>query len=209
MKPRMYPPGTVRALLDTDHVTGVTRDVLQSRLAALTAPATPTRFFDTQTFQALRAACARLIPQSDRSCLVDLARQIDQRLADGDGNGWRYDSLPPDGEAYRRGLRGLDESADALFGQAFTALDGPRQDQVLAAVQRGDAPGEIWATMPPDRFFEELLAELCEWYYSDPLSQEEIGYVGMADASGWQEVGLNQLMPHEPRALDVRDGRDG
>jgi hypothetical protein len=47
-------------------------------------------------------------------------------------------------------------------------------------------------------FFEELLAETIEIFYSFPLVQQEIGYVGMADAKGWSNIGLNQTDEIEP-----------
>lgn len=194
-----YPPGTVRGLLATNLVTPPTRAALRARLDEA-APAEP-RFFDPAAYATLRAACARLIPQPERPSPVDLAHDIDRRLAEDKSDGWRYDRMPPDPEAYRLGLGGLDESARAMFGAGFAALDGPRQDAVLGAVQRAEAPGASWTRLPADRFFEELLGECVEGYYSHPLAQEEIGYVGMADAHGWQAVGLDQLAPHEPRPL--------
>jgi hypothetical protein len=150
----------------------------------------------------LRAVCDRRIPQADRSDPVDLAAALDDRLASGMCDGWRYASMPLDEEAYVRGLHGLDEATQAQFNVDFAALDGTQQDQVLLAMQRGDAQGTTWDTLPAKRFFEELLAELCECYYSDPLTHEEIGYVGMADAHGWQAIALNQRAAHEPHALN-------
>jgi len=200
MQPSHYPPGTVRALLETDLLTPATRAVIQSRLEP--RPAAEPQFFHTQTFQTLRAVCDRLIPQADRGDPVDLAAALDERLAGGACDGWRYASMPPDEDAYVRGLHGVNEAAQAQFGADFAALNEAHQDRVLVAVQRGEAQGATWDTVPAERFFEELLAELCECYYSDPLTQEEIGYVGMADAHGWQAVGLNQRAAHEPHALD-------
>jgi gluconate 2-dehydrogenase gamma chain len=197
----VYPPGTVRALLKTDLVTPPTHAAIQARLAPSGA-ATP-RFFDAEPFATLRAACARLIPQPDRSSPVDLAGAIDARLADGKGDGWRYALLPPDGTAYRLGLCGLDECARARFGAPFRDLDATRQDEILTATQLGEAEGDSWCRVPARRFFEELLAEIAERYYSDPLTQEEIGYVGMADARGWQAIGLNQREAWEPGAADA------
>lgn len=201
MASRMYPPRTVRDLTATDLVTPQTRAVLRSRLEGGDDSPLP-RFLSPEEFATLAAACARLIPQDDRDTRVDLPANIDWRLAEDKSDGWRYDSMPSDGEAYRQGLRGLDESAQAMYGTSFRELEAFRQDDVLAAVQRGTAPGSAWATLPQARFFEELLAELSECYYSDPLSQEEIGYVGMADARGWRRIGLNELESHEPRPLD-------
>jgi len=197
--PPSYPEGTVRALLATDLVTPQTRAVLLARLEGSRGP--DHRVLDGAAFATLRAVCARLIPQPDRSDPVDLAGAVDDRLARGEGNGWRYAVMPPDAEAYRRGLLGVDESARAMFGAAFVLLDEGSQDAVLRAVQRREAVGAVWQALPADRFFEELLAEVAECYYSHPLAQEEIGYVGFADARGWQAVGLNQLAPHEPRAM--------
>ncbi len=76
----------------------------------------------------------------------------------------------------------------------------------MRQVQRGRASGAAWRTLPSHRFFEELLAEVTEAYYSHPLAQEEIGYTGMADAHGWQHVSLNDLESWEPRARGVRGG---
>lgn len=195
--PRRYPAGTVRALLATDLVTAPTREALAARLAPGGGDAP--RFFDAAAYATLSAACSRLVPQPDRPDPVDLAAGIDRRLAEDASDGWRYDDMPPDRDAYRLGLRGLDESARAMFDAGFAALAGAAQDAVLDAVQCGEAPGESWRAVPAQHFFEELLAECVEGYYSAPVAQDEIGYVGFADAHGWQAVGAEQLEPHEPR----------
>lgn len=162
-----YLLNTVRTLLDTDLVTPITRAALEARLAtsaeAETGDARP-RFFNEADFSTLQAACKRLLPTVDGCPAPEsFAFVIDTRLADGKGNGWRYDTLPPDGDAYRDGLHAL------------------RDDNA-----------------PAPRFEEELLADLCEAYYSHPTVQASIGYIGMADARGWQRVGLNQLEVWEP-----------
>ncbi|WP_324674477.1 gluconate 2-dehydrogenase subunit 3 family protein [Hymenobacter sp. GOD-10R] len=192
-----YPDGTVRALLDTDLVTEATRAALESRLQT---PSLEPQFFDGTTYELLRAVAARLFPQPDRTEPIELAALIDERLLTGQSDGWRYDALPPDREAYRLGLGGINESAQLLFQQSFLSLAPEQQDAVLTAVQHGEAPGKTWETLPAVRFFEELLAELTENYYAHPLAQEEIGYVGMADVPGWHHLGLNALDPREPEA---------
>ncbi|MCP9495057.1 MAG: GMC oxidoreductase [Pyrinomonadaceae bacterium MAG19_C2-C3] len=196
-----YPHGTIRALLETDLVTQPTRDVLRSRLEE-DADYVP-RFFDETAFATLRAACARLIPQPERTPVIDVAACIDARLAGNMSDGWRYNSMPPDRDAFRLGLRGLDESAREIFGRDFRDLDASAQDEILIEVQRGTVQSSTWQRLPATRFFEELLAEVTETYYSHPLAQEEIGYVGMADARGWSALGLNNLEPWEPRVGSV------
>jgi hypothetical protein len=86
----------------------------------------------------------------------------------------------------------LEEAARAAFGASFGALRSEEQDEVLLRVQTGTAQGDTWQSLDSARFFEELLADLAEAYYSHPLAQEEIGYVGMADArAGHASVSTN------------------
>ncbi|UOR04572.1 gluconate 2-dehydrogenase subunit 3 family protein [Hymenobacter aerilatus] len=194
-----YPEGTVRALLATDLVTDATRNALQARLDA---PLYEPQYLDGATYELLRAVAARLFPQPDRpDNPIELAPAVDKRLLEGASDGWRYDALPPDREAYRMGLGGIRDSAETMFGQPFLSLNDEQKDQVLAAVQQGTAPGHVWQELPAVRFFEELLAELTENYYAHPLAQEEIGYVGMADVPGWHHIQLNQLDPREPEEV--------
>jgi gluconate 2-dehydrogenase gamma chain len=191
-----YPEGTVRTLLTTDLVTEATRQALTDRLNA--PPRQPT-FFSPDDFVLLDAVCGRLIPQDAQAEHIPVAEGIDERLSKNTTNGWRYDSMPNDGDAFKLGLKGINESALAMFQEPFLNLSGDQQDQVLRAVQVMEAPGEVWQNLPADRFFEELLAEAVENYYSHPVAQEEIGYVGMADTPGWKRLGLNQLEDREPR----------
>jgi len=192
-----YPAGSVRSLLKTDHVSPATRAALRARLDA--PPVDEPRFFVAAEFATLRAVCARLIPQDGLERPVDLAGSIDTRLADGGGDGWRYDALPPDGKAYRAGLAALEAVVRSGHGAGFEGLDGAAQDALLGAVQRGEIAG--WSGPPPDRWFEEVLAEVAEAFYAHPLAQEEIGYAGMADRPGWTGIGLDEREEREPLAV--------
>jgi len=190
-----YPDGTVRALLETEHVSEATRQALQARL---NAPAYTPEFLSAEAYELLRAVAACLFPQPDRAEPIELAPAVDRRLAEGLSDGWRYDTMPPDREAYRLGLGGINQSAEALYQRPFRALGPAEQAAVLQLVQEEKAPGEAWQTVPAGRFFEELLAELTELYYSNPLAQEEIGFAGQADLPGWTRIGLNEREAREP-----------
>jgi gluconate 2-dehydrogenase gamma chain len=192
---------SIETLLLTDLVTEPTRQALTKRLNTLARQPT---FFSTDEFALLQAICARLMPQDERpeADRIDIAGGIDRRLAANKTNGWRYDDMPPDADAYRLGLQGVDETSQTIFDQPFRQLSGEQQDTVLTAVQSANAPGETWQTLPAARFFEELMAEVAEVYYSHPLAQQEIGYVGMTDAPGWQRIGLNELEDREKLMMD-------
>lgn len=193
-----YPVGSVRALLATDQVTEAIRQTLTKRLTAL--PRQP-QFFSASEFTLLRAICDRLIPQDRPDMSIDIAGSIDKRLVQNDSDGWRHDSMPTDGEAYKLGLAGVNETAQLRFQQPFLLLQGNFQDETLKSIQDADALGKTWQTLPAGRFFEDLLAEAANTYYSHPVAQEEIGCVGMADAAGWQRIGLDQLEDREPKLV--------
>jgi len=195
-----YPVGTVRALLDTAHVTAPTRKALQARLGG---PPTPRPDVLGERMATLAAVCARLLPQADRDPPIDVAGTIHAQLATGMGDGWRYADLPPDEAGWRQGLAGIDQTARAMFGGDFTGLTACAQDSVLRAVQAGSPAGAIWRTLPAARFFETLLAGAVEVYYAHPWAQEEIGYAGMADAPGWRAVGLGEREPREPGEIAI------
>ena len=181
----------LQTLLESDLVTEPTRNALRARLLE----PNPQRVFFTECeFALLEAVSARLIPQLYGS----LAAQIDARLHNGEGKGWRFDALPPDGAMYQLGLRGINELARTRHGSSFAELAPLEMDALLGAVQRGEVSRGVWETLPAARFFEELLTELTELHYSHPLAQLEIGYVGFADAHGWQQVGLSN-----PRDLEL------
>lgn len=174
----------LQRLLESDRVTPPTRDALRTRLLE---PDPHRAFFTEPEFALLEVVSARLIPQAHSN----LAAQVDARLAKGEGKGWRFDTLPPDGAMYQLGLRGLEELAQSRHGSRFAALSALEMDKLLLSVQRGEVSGGVWDALPAARFFTELLTELTELHYSHPLTQLEIGYTGFADAHGWQQIGLN------------------
>ncbi|MDJ0367523.1 gluconate 2-dehydrogenase subunit 3 family protein [Hymenobacter sp. H14-R3] len=187
---------TSQDLLPSAHVSAATRAALTQRLAETGAAYTP-QFLAPETFRLLEAVAARLFPQPERPVPIPLAPSVDQRLAEGRADGWRYDALPPDREAYRLGLGGIQEIAQALFQADFEQLETGQQDDVIKALASGTPPGAVWQELPADRFFEEMLAEITEIYYAHPWAQDEIGYTGYADLPAWTKIGLNEKEPRE------------
>ncbi len=200
MRDDHYPPGSVSALLNTDSVTPQTRDVLIGRLERkkILSPS----FFDKDIFITLQCVCERLLPQPGRENKIDLAGSLDEMLNEGKGNGWRYNEMPPDNEAFIKGMQGIDETSKLMFDAAFIQINVTQQDKVLTSIQKNIAPGKTWKTIPANLFFEELLAQIVEIYYSHPEAKEEIGEVAFADAKGWQKIGLNEMEIREPKPLN-------
>ena len=167
--------------LDSDFVTEATRRVLRERL---NAEEKPPRFFDEREFEILKAVCETLAPSKTVPRWF-AASEIDKRLAEDSGNGWRYDSMPTDEESYKIGLRRLNETALENFQKDFDALEIEERNNILKCFEFDNHEAKRQTNFTPARFLEELFAEFAEIFYSHPLALEEIGYIGFADARGW------------------------
>ncbi|MBA3692212.1 MAG: GMC family oxidoreductase N-terminal domain-containing protein [Acidobacteria bacterium] len=176
-----FPTKEYLELLDSDLVTDETRRVLQERL---NAEETPSRFFDERDFEILKAVCETLAPSRTVPGWF-AAGEIDQRLAENSGNGWRYDSMPPDSESYKTGLRLLNETAQETFQNNFVALEIEERKDIFKRFESGKVELKGQSTFAPARFLEELFTEFAEIFYSHPLALEQIGYIGFADKHGW------------------------
>ena len=106
----------------------------------------------------------------------------------------------------KRGLAGFDETAWALTGAGLLDAPAADRDRVIEAVQAGDPPGATWRSLPARAFFEDLLAAATEAFYAHPLAQEEIGYVGYADARGWQADRTRRARAARARARSPEPG---
>jgi gluconate 2-dehydrogenase gamma chain len=85
-------------------------------------------------------------------------------------------------EAYQNGLAAVSRLADARFGSAFVDLDEEQQDELLMAMDDGEAEGFEEPSAPD--FFEMLRTHTIEGMFSDPL------YGGNRDMVGWRLVGF-------------------
>lgn len=161
-----------------------TREVVRKRLEEVP----PIRFFTEEEARTLAAVAERIVPQPDRSETEKIAvvPWIDEKLYEDRRDGYRYEELPPQREAWRLGLRGIDETAQALFGgKAFIELDAISQDVVLGHIERGRALGETWGKLPAAHFFKDvLLITVVKTYYAHPLAWNEIGYNGPSSPRG-------------------------
>ena len=177
-------------LLNSRAVTKPTADALQRRM--VDGENQTNKFFSPYSFFLLSLVCDRLMDQDPEERILNIAFFIDERLTKKTCDGWRYDDMPPDDQMLIKGLDGIYETSLAMYGKIFIALKKDQQINVLKTIQSGSPPGNTWVTLSATRFFEELLAEASEIYFSHPVVQAGFGYVGMADAAGWKRIGLNE-----------------
>ena len=177
-----------------------TREVVRKRLEDIPQ----IRFFTDEEARLLRAIAERIVPQPDRNEAekIPIVPWIDEKLHEDKRDGYRYEALPPQREAWRLGLAGIDEAARALFdGKSFIELDSISQDVVLTHVERGDPPGVAWQQLPAACFFRSVLClTIAKIYYAHPKAWSEIGYNGPSSPRGhvrkW-EGGVDPWEAHE------------
>jgi hypothetical protein len=161
-----------------------TRAVVRKRLEEIPR----IRFFTDEEARTLTAISERIIPQAERNEAekVPIVPWIDEKLYEDKRDGYRYEEMPPQREAWRLGLKGINETAQALFaGNEFIDLDPLSQDVVLTHVARGKPPGDSWKVLSPARFFKDILcATIVKIYYAHPHAWNEIGYNGPSSPRG-------------------------
>ncbi len=198
----LHSQNIILPLLQSDLVTAPTKAVLEERLDNQDEPFAPV-FFSESEFKVLASICARLLGEplhSRNAALQYTARQIDQRLARRITDGWRYEALPNDGDAYKTAIALLINAAAKTYTADFASLDDSQVDQLLALAADNQIGKNAQPRFSSALWFEELLAEAVECFYSHPDALNEISYVGFSDARGWDKVGMSQLEPREAAA---------
>ncbi|GLU32068.1 gluconate 2-dehydrogenase subunit 3 family protein [Trinickia caryophylli] len=209
-----YPGYDVLAKRDTPSWDGVTRRVVERRLAQPNVP----RFCTDAQWRALSALCAAIVPQSlgraDAAASarfaeprVPVAGLVDTKLADDARDGYRDARLPPLRQAWRIGLAAIDEESRALHGAGFADLGDEAQHDLLLRMQRGELRGPAWQGMPSDVFFSlRVLHDIGSAYYSHPHAWNEIGFGGPANPRGYVRMQADRRDPWE--ASEARPGRE-
>jgi len=165
-----------------------TRNVVSQRLEETP----PTHFFSPQEAALLGAVIDRVMPQDDRSDArtIPILSVIDQRLHKNALNGFRYEDMPPDQDAYRLGLKAIERMARSRFKQPFVELSIHRQELILKSLHDGkpDPEQAVWKRMPVHRFWALLMEDCVTAYYSHPWAWNEIGFGGPAYPRGYMRL---------------------
>ncbi len=174
----------------------VTQGVVLRRLA----PPPPLRFFTIEEEPVCRHLLDRLLAQDaePKICVFEL---IDARLADGETDGYRYEDMPEDGEAWRRSLAALDAEAAEKHGARFADLDREAQRALLEHVRTA----EQWHDLPAPRLWSMWMRYACTAFYSHPWAWNEIGFGGPAYPRGYKALGLDHRENWERQEVDAED----
>jgi Gluconate 2-dehydrogenase subunit 3 len=200
-----YPGYDVLAKRNTPSWNEQTRRVIYARMAIYPDAH---GFFSDEEWPTVLALCRCIVPQPpDRAQPVPLAAMLDAKLLADDRDGYRDSRLPPQGEAWRRGVHALDAEAHARSGAKFHELDPARQDEILKAAQEGKTHSDAWGDMQPALFFaKRLLHDVVSAYYAHPAAWNEIGFGGPASPRGYVRMNFDRRDPWE--AAEARPGRE-
>ncbi|HLH94856.1 MAG TPA: gluconate 2-dehydrogenase subunit 3 family protein [Xanthobacteraceae bacterium] len=171
-----------------------TREVIARRLSVGGKP----RFFTAEEFQTVRAIAGRIVPQPRARVPIPVAWLVDEKLHQGQSDGYRSAETPREGDAWRQGLAALDAEADQAFGARFHNLSERDQDELIARMQNGELNGAAWKGMPAKDFFKKRMArDIVLAYYAHPSAWSEIGWGGPASPRGYVRMGFNERDPWE------------
>jgi hypothetical protein len=192
-----YPGYDVLAKRHTPSWNEKTRQVIDARLSISREP----HFFKPDEWRTLTALCDRILPQPRDRPPVPLPSYVDAKLHTAQLDGYRYAQLPPQDEAWRRGLAALEAEALGAHGESFTALTGAQQDELLQRMQQGKLTNPIWQNMPCRLFFEHrVIPDITHAYYAHPTAWNELGFGGPASPRGYARMGLDRRDPWEAPA---------
>ena len=181
-----------------------TRTVVTERVQKI-----PTiRFFSPSEAALLGAVIDRVMPQDDRSQgrTIPILSVLDERLYKNSLNGFRYEDMPADQEAYQLAIKAIEEMAQARFRESFPALTVHRQELLLKSLHDGNPEPDhsTWQRMPVHRFWAMLMEDCVTAYYSHPWAWDEIGFGGPAYPRGYMrlENGLREPWEKDEQRYD-------
>ena len=205
LMPDRFPGYDVLSKRYTPSWNDATRRVIDQRLALPREP----RFFAEDEWLTLNAACDRIVPQQRDRPPIPVAAMVDDKLLHDRTDGYRDGRLPKMQEAWRRGLRALDQEARSRHGGRFHRLSIVDQNELLLEMQRGELTDPAWGDMPAKLFFSDrLLHDIVAAYYAHPLSWNQIGFGGPASPRGYVRMGFNRRDPWEPAEASQRGNHD-
>jgi hypothetical protein len=129
---------------------------------------------------------------------------IDARLTEQQTDGWRYEDMPEDGEAWRRSLAALEADANDGYGVGFAEVPVAAQAKLIQAVQ--DLRDADWHGLNAGRIWSLWTRYACTAFYAHPEAWDEMGFPGPAYPRGYKHAGVDAREPFEvPDAHADRD----
>ncbi len=174
-----------------------TRRVVLERITNIPA----IRFFNPTEAATMLAVTDRILPQEDRTPArrIAILPALDERLYVNRMEGYRYEDMPSDQDAYRLAARAFDAMAEEIHGKPFHELETMQQEQILKSIHDGEpsAAQDLWRQMNIDRFWSLLVSDCASAYYAHPWAWDEVGFGGPAYPRGYMRLEEGEPEPWE------------
>jgi hypothetical protein len=187
-------------LEQVDHWDEVTRRVVLERVENVPE----IRFFAMEEVETL-TAFADIVLAQDAEPRIPVMAYVDQKLANGERDGYRYFDMPDDDETWRRVACGLDEEARRRGHDRFALLGVERQLEICHAFANGKLHGGAWDTLNVSRAWSVVMRYLLQGFYSHPWSWNEIGFGGPAYPRGYSRFGSPHLQSAERETWEGKE----
>lgn len=199
MKPRQQPgyyPG-FHTLSQQEYWDNATRKTVLARMTR----SLELHFFTPEEAPLIEAIFEHILPQSDREekYRIPIVAGVDERLHKNRLDGYRYEGMPTDQEAYRLGMEAIEEIAKCRDGRGFLDLTPLERDKLLRTLHDGrpQAAHHIWQRMPVERFWMLVVQDAAEAYYAHPYAWDEIGFGGPAYPRAYMRLERGEAEPWE------------
>ncbi len=168
----------------------------------------PIRFF-THREAATLSALADLLTAQDAEPRIPVINFVDEKYFNGELDGYQYDDMPDDRDAWRLVARGLDEQAAKRGGApSFPEADDQLQLAIVEDFSNGLLDGGAWKQLNVKRAFGLVMRVVLACFYSHPWAWNEIGFGGPAYPRGYSRFGSPQLQHAERETWEGREAQD-
>ena len=170
-----------------------TREVVLQRVNSVP----PFRFFTKAEVHVLQPFVDVVMAQ-DEEPKIPVLNFVDEKLAKGSRDGYRYFVLPDDDELWRLVARGLEAAR-------FAAASLDEQRQFVDDFAQAKLHGEPWSELNVAFAWEIVHRDILTAFYSHPWAWNEIGFGGPAYPRGYARFGSRHLPQSEREPWEGRE----
>jgi hypothetical protein len=186
-------------LAEAEHWDEVTRKVVIGRVEQVPQR----RFFSEAEFVTLRVFCDDVMAQ-DSDPRIPVLSYVDEKLYEGNLDGYQYADMPDDRDTWRLVARGLDEAVGLAGHDSYAVAPDELREQTIDAFAEGKLGGGAWEQLNTKRAWSVVTRAILSAFYAHPWAWNEIGFGGPAYPRGYARMGVGHSEAFEgEEALDV------